>query len=139
MVQLNIPAKILDPFLDKPQEKHGTKGAEQILPNEKNTRLQKEPKNSPTRLLAVAVYYKLKRRFLKKGTRKEAVSKFNMNRKALGKILTGKRYLGGRDRKTVTKQKSLSAPTGVKATEDTEKVPPKKRVRAFISSGSDED
>ena len=139
MVQLNIPVKMLDPFLDKPQEKHETKGMEQILLNEKNTRLQKEPKNSSTRLLAAAVYYKLKRRFLNKGTQTEAVSKFNVNGKALGKILTGKRYLGGRDRKMVMKQKSQPAPTAVKAAKDTEKVPRKKRSRAFISSGSDED
>ena len=137
MVQLNIPAKILDLFLDKPQEKHESKGIEQIPPNEKNSRLHMEPKNSPTRLLAAAVYYKLKRRFLNEGT--EAVNKFNVNRKALGKIQSGKRYLGGRDKKTVTKQKSQPALTAVKAAEDTEKVLSKKRSRAFISSSSDED
>ena len=82
LVQLNIPVKILDPVLDKPQEKWETKGLEQILPNDKNTRLQKEPKNSPTRLLAVAVYYKLRRRFLNEGTQTEAVNKFNVNGKA---------------------------------------------------------
>ena len=111
---------------------------EQILTNENNTKLHKEPKNSPTRLLAAAVYYKLKRRFLNEGTQMEAVNKFNVNGKALGKVLMGKRYLGGRDRKTTVTQKSQPAATTVKGAEDTEKAPPKKRSCAFISS-SDED
>ena len=51
-------------------------------------KLQREPKNSPTRLLAVAVYFKLKTRFLSEGMQLEAIGKFDVNGKALSKILT---------------------------------------------------
>ena len=87
----------------------------------------------------MAVYYKLKRRFLNEGTQTEAANKFNMNGKALSKILTGKRYMGGRDRKTAVIKKSQPAPKVVKTPEDIEEEPPRKRARAFISSSRDED
>ena len=50
-----------------------------------------------TRLLTAIVYLKLKRRFFNKGTQAEAVEKFEINVKALSKLLTRCRYMGRSD------------------------------------------
>ena len=68
-------------------------------------KLQREPQNSPTRLLAAAVYIKLKKRFLNEGTQLEAIEMFNINRKALSKILMGRHYMGGTDRKALVRKR----------------------------------
>ena len=82
------------------------------------------------------VYFKLRRRFLGKGTQTEAIGKFNINGKALSKILTGKCYMGGKDKKVAAVRKSQPAPTAVKSPEETEGQPMKKRKRVVISSSS---
>ena len=60
-------------------------------------RLNREPANSSTRLLTAAIYFKLKKFLFNKGTQTETSTKFKVKIKALGQILSGKRYLGGRD------------------------------------------
>ena len=70
--------------------------------------LQREPKNSPTRLLAMAVYFKLKRRFLSEGTQLKTIGKFDVNRKALSKILMGRNYMGGTNRKALVRKRRAS-------------------------------
>ena len=57
--------------------------------------LVRELKNSATRLLTVVVYFKLRRWFFNEGTQAEAVEKFDINAKALSKLLTRCRYMGG--------------------------------------------
>ena len=66
-----------------------------LLPQPSAPLLVREPKNSATRLLTVVVYFKLKRQFFNKGTQAEAVEKFDINAKALSKLLTGCRYMRG--------------------------------------------
>ena len=60
------------------------------------------------------------------GTQTETATKFKVKIKALGQILSGKHYLGGRDKKTAQKQQ-----------EEEEHEPQKKRKRAIISSDED--
>ena len=70
----------------------------------------------------------------------EAIGRFIVNGKALSKILTGRHYMGGKDRKAAAERKSQPVPTAVKSPEETESQPKKKRKRVVISSSSsDED
>ena len=64
-----------------------------------------QPKNGPTRILAVALWLKLKRKFFSEGTVKEACQLFNIRAKQLSRIITGCKYLGG----TQQKQENLNA------------------------------
>ena len=116
------------------EEAHKAKIWKKLLPNYKNMKLQREPKNSLTRLLAMADYLKLKRRFLGEGTQQEPEKKINVNGKMLSKILLGKRYMGGKDRKGA--RKSQPVPTAVKPPEEAEGKPTKKSKRVVISSSS---
>ena len=52
---------------------------------------------------------------------KETEERFHVHSKQLSKLLSGKRYLGGKDRKIVPKRmrKSLSLSTAVKGPDDT--------------------
>ena len=107
LVQMNIDEGILDPTRDEPaksnQETHNRKLREAILPNATNARFSREPANSTTRLLTVAIYLKLKKYLFNEGTQTESSTKFKVKPKALGQILSGKHYLGGRDRKMTQK------------------------------------
>ena len=60
-------------------------------------RFNREPVNGSTDLLMAAIYVKPKKYPFNKGTQMEASTKFKVKLKALGQILSGKRYLGGRD------------------------------------------
>ena len=80
LVQLNIPENMLNPVRDKPplgQKTHREKLQKVLLPNDRNTRLRRGPKNSATRLLTAAIYFKLKRQFLNEGTQPEMATKFD--------------------------------------------------------------
>ena len=59
-----------------------------------------QPKNGPTRILAVALWLKLNRKFFSEGTVKEACQLFNVRAKQLSHIITGCKYLGGTQQKT---------------------------------------
>ena len=61
--------------------------------------MAKEPKNSPTHLLTVALYLKLQKWFFNEGTQADVADKFQVNTKALSRILTSQRYLGGTQQK----------------------------------------
>ena len=130
LVQINLNEETLDPTRDKPvksqQEARDEKIKQDILPNPTNTRLNREPANSSTRLLTAAIYFKLKKYLFNKGTQTETATKFKVKIKALGQILSGKHYLGERDWKTAQKQQ-----------EEEEHEPQKKRKRAVISSDED--
>ena len=108
LVQININEETLDPTQDKPvksrQESHNEKLKQDILPDTNNTTFNREPANSSTGLLTAAIYLKLKKYLFNEGTQMETSMKFKVKLKALGQILSGKRYLGGRDRKTAQKQ-----------------------------------
>ena len=128
LVQLNLSDDILDPTRDKPA-KPQQKGREEtikkdILPDANNSRLKREPANSSTRLLTVAIYMKLRKHLFNEGTQTEAATRFNMKLKALGQILSSRRYSGGKDRSIAQRQQEVE-----------EQVPQKKRKRPVISSG----
>ena len=58
-----------------------------------------EPRNGPTYILAAAIWLKLRRKFFNQGTTKEACELFDMRAKQLSRVITGKRYLGGMQKK----------------------------------------
>ena len=55
----------------------------------------RELKYGPTRLLATAVWLRLKCKYFNSGTAKEACTAFEVRAKQLFKLLLGKVYLGG--------------------------------------------
>ena len=63
--------------------------------------------------MAAAIWLHFKRKFLNKGTTKDACRKFTVREKQLSKILSGSRYKGGTDPKGLLargkKQKSVPA------------------------------
>ena len=130
LVQINIDEGTLDPTRDEPaksnQEAHNRKLREAILPDTTNIRFNREPANSTTHLLTAAIYLKLKKYLFNKGTQTETSTKFKVKPKALGQILSGRHYLGGRDRKTTQKPQEEEKPK-----------PQRKRKRAVISSDED--
>ena len=85
-----------------------------------------EPANSSTHLLTAAIYVKLRKCLFNEGTQTEASTRFKVKLKALGQILSGKHYLGSRDRSKPQKKQVVE-----------EQVPQKKRKRAVISSDED--
>ena len=70
-----------------------------LLPRPKAPAMAKELKNSPACLLTVALYLKLQKWFFNEGTQADVADKFQVNTKALSRILTGQRYLGGTQQK----------------------------------------
>ena len=98
-MQLNIPERFLNPTADKipltQGNKHRTQLKLALLPRPKAPAMAKEPKNSPTCLLAVALYLKLQKWFFNECTQADVADKFQVNTKALSRISTGRRYLGG--------------------------------------------
>ena len=137
LVQININEGMLDPTKDKPtklsKEHYDKKLRKAILPDETNARFRKEPVNSTTCLLTAVVYLKLKKCMFNEGTQIEAAMKFNVKTKALGQILLGKRYWGGKDRKIPQDRKNL--PT--KPQEEAEPKPKRKSKTAVIRSDED--
>ena len=125
LVQINRPEKYLsltaDPKLIPPEEERKQKIITNLLPNSEAIQIQNEPKNNPTWLLAAVTYFKLKRLFLYEGTMKETKERFHVHSKQLSKLLSGKCYLGGKDRRSEPKRrrKSLSSSKAVKGPDDT--------------------
>ena len=130
LVQLNLSDDILDPTRDKPAKPQQKAREEMIkkdiLPDPNNSRLKKEPANSSTRLLTAAIYVKLRKHLFNEGTQTEAATRFNVKLKALGQILSGRHYLGGKDRSIAQRKQEVE-----------EQVPQKKRKRPAISSDED--
>ena len=124
LVQINWPEKYLSPTADpkptSPNEERKQNIITNLLPNSKAIQIRNEPRNNPTRLLAVVTYFKLKRLFLYEGTMRETEERFHIQSKQLSKLLSGKCYLGGKDKKSVAKRrrKSLSLSMAVKDPDD---------------------
>ena len=87
LVQLNIPEGFLNPIEDKKaltsEEEKKEKVKEMVLPIPNATCLKHEPRNSPTRILTVAVWLKMSRKYFNEGTVKEACERFNVRVKQL--------------------------------------------------------
>ena len=99
LVQLNIPEGFLNPIEDKKamtsEEKKREKVRKTVLPIPYATCLKHEPQNGLTRILTVAVWLKMSRKYFNEGTAREACERFNIRAKQLSRVLTGKKYLGG--------------------------------------------
>ena len=66
-----------------------------VLPVPNAPCLAHEPRNGPTRILAVAVWLKMNRKYFSEGTAKEACERFEVRAKQLSRVLMGRKYLGG--------------------------------------------
>ena len=99
-----------------------------ILPRHKSACFKHEPKNGPTRILAVAVWLKLKRKYFSTGTAKEACELFQVRVKQLSRVLTGHKYLGG-------KKTSMQKEQGKKRKDD----PPADTAKGTKKSRDDKD
>ena len=100
LVQMNVPDGFLDPMKDKePQtlEQELTKKVKKtILPRHKAACFKHEPKNGPMRILAVAVWLKLRRKYFLMGMAIETCELFQIRAKQLSRVLMGHKYLGAR-------------------------------------------
>ena len=109
LVQINWPEKYLslvnDPKASSMTEEKRKNIIINLLPNREAGIMEKEPRNNPTWLLTLVVYLKLKRMFLNEGTQREMEEKFLIHSKQLCKLLSGKCYLGGKDKKGYCKKK----------------------------------
>ena len=107
LIQMNVLEGFLDPIEDKkPQmleEELAEKVEKTILSRHKSACWKHEPKNRPMRILAAAVWLKLKRKYFNTGTAKEACELFQVRAKQLLQVLTGCKYLGG-SKKTLTQK-----------------------------------
>ena len=99
LVQLNIPEGFLNPIEDKKaltsKEEKREKVRKTVLPIPDAMCLKHEPRNGPTRILTVAVWLKMSRKYFNEGTAKEACEWFKVRAKQLSRVLTGRKYLGG--------------------------------------------
>ena len=75
-----------------------------ILPRHKSACWKHEPKNGPTRILAAAVWLKLRRKYFNTGMVKEACKLFQVRAKQLSCVLTGCKHLGGGKKTTEKKE-----------------------------------
>ena len=107
LIQMNIPEGFLNPITDKkPQtseEELAEKVEKTVLPMHNLACWKHEPKNRLTRILAAAVWLKLKRKYFNTGTVKEACDLFKVRAKQLSCVLTGCKYLGGGKKTTERK------------------------------------
>ena len=82
LIQMNMPEGFLDPVKDKePQtseQKLAQKVEKTILPRHKAACFKHKPKNGPMRILAVAVWLKLNRKYFSMGMAKEACELFQV-------------------------------------------------------------
>ena len=109
MVQINVPERYLSPVQDpKPtttaelqQEK-----IKKMLSQADAACLAHKVRNSLTHLLVTAIWLHFKWKFMKSGMAKEACTLFNISAKHLIKILLGKKYAGGADKKRKTETKT---------------------------------
>ena len=77
------------------EEERWEKAWKTILPASNVPCLAHEPKNSPTCILAVAVWLKLNCKYFNEGTAKEGCDRFEVRAKQLSRVLMGRKYLGG--------------------------------------------
>ena len=124
LVQMNIPEGFLSPIQDKkPQtseEEMLDKIQRTVLLRHKAACWTHEPKNGLMRILAVAVWLRLWRKYFYMGTAKEACELFQVRAKQFSRVLTGHKYLGGSRKKGMgltewgKKRKSVPSRVAVK-------------------------
>ena len=77
------------------EEEKREKVRKTVLPVPNAPCLAHEPQNSPTHILAAAVWLKMSKKYFNEGTAKEACEWFDVRAKQLSRVLTGKKYFGG--------------------------------------------
>ena len=99
LVQVNIPEGFLNLVEDRrpkmTEEVRREKVRKTVLPIPNAPCLAHELKNSPTCILAAAVWLKLSCKYFNEGTAKEACDRFEVRAKQLSRVLMGRKYLGG--------------------------------------------
>ena len=100
LVQINIPEGFLNPVEDRwpkmtEEEERWEKVQKMVLPVLNALCLSHKPKNSPTHILAAAVWLKLNHKYFNEGMAKEACDRFEVRAKQLSRVLMGRKYLGG--------------------------------------------
>ena len=99
LVQLNVPEGFLNPIEDKKakttEEEKREKVRKTVLPIPNTPCLAQKPQNSPTCILAAAVWLKMSKKYFNEGTVKEACEQFDVHAKQLSRVMTGKKYLRG--------------------------------------------
>ena len=104
LVQINMPDRFLNP-VEEPKKQTSSEvlvnKLKKVLLLKNNTMaMECQPRNGPTRILAAALWLKLKRKFFSEGTVKEACQLFNVRAKQLSRVIIGCKYLGGTQQKT---------------------------------------
>ena len=99
LVQLNTPEGFLNPMEEKrakmTEEERREKVRKMVLPIPNAPCLAHKQRNGPIRILAVAVWLKMSRKYFNEGTAKEAYKRFDMWAKQLSRVLMGRKYLSG--------------------------------------------
>ena len=106
-----IQVNALQGFLDKVKtprkmelpDDMGSRVKLTMTPNPKVECLQKEKDNSPTRLLAATLTYKILCKFANRTTQREMQTRYIIKAKQLTACLTGHKYFGGSDQKASRK------------------------------------
>ena len=109
MIQLNSTPGLFDPPAQMEKKELPDNKSEHIkdmmiLSLEQND-LHKQPDYSPTRLLAATLAYYIHKQFIQGTTMVELQKKYVVWPKTLALCITGKKYLGGTDRKAQEKRK----------------------------------
>ena len=77
-----------------------------LLPSPEAETLKREPVSSSTRLLAGIIYFQIKKHLGGGCTQTHVTTKFGLKPKTVALCLMGRKYLGGRDKKSTIKCKS---------------------------------
>ena len=115
LIQVNALEGLLDkvktPRKMKLPDDMGARVKLTMTPNPKVECLQKEKDNSPTQLLAAMLAYEILCKFGNGTTQREVQTRYIIRVKQLAACLTGRKYLGGTDRKASRKQKASGEET----------------------------
>ena len=79
-----------------------------LVPDPMAPLLRKEKANSPTRLLAASYAFKILNKFGGGATQRQIQEEFQVKPKQLALCLTGKKYMGGSDRKAIARKRRAS-------------------------------
>ena len=79
-----------------------------MFPDQNAPLLKKENINSPSRLLAATYAFKIINKFKKGVTQRGLQEKYQVKAKQLAACITGRKYLGGTDKKSVLRKRKSS-------------------------------
>ena len=107
-IRLLIQVNTVEGFLDEPGASTSKEGITQseedkilysITPSPLSELIKKEKRNSPFRLIAAMLAFKTLNKFTTGTTQRKIQERYDVRPKQLALYLTGRRYLGGSDRK----------------------------------------